>query len=164
MNRKSSYSIFISLLLCLSFILSACAQQKEPDTADSSAAPAAAPIEEMTITVAGPPSPPSLPILRIIESKALGESVSIHFQAWESIDTLTALANDEKVSFLALPLNNAVVMYNKGMGLSLMNINTWSVMGMVTTDPAVQDWADLKGTTLYVPMKSSPVDILHRPF
>ncbi|MEK5445712.1 ABC transporter substrate-binding protein [Paenibacillus sp. FSL R7-0331] len=100
----------------------------------------------------------------MIESKALGDSVSINFQSWESIDTLTALANDAKVSFLALPLNNAVVMYNKGMDLSLMNINTWSVMDMVTTDPAVQGWADLKGTTLYVPMKSSPVDYITQTF
>ncbi len=164
MNRKSSCTIIFSLLLSLTFILSACAGQKEPQTAESAAVPTAAPIEQMSITVAGPPSPPSLPILRMIESKALGDSVSINFQAWESIDTLTALANDTKVSFLALPLNNAVVMYNKGMDLSLMNINTWSVMDMVTTDPAVQGWADLKGTTLYVPMKSSPVDYITQTF
>lgn len=45
-----------------------------------------------------------------------------------------------------------------------MNINTWSVMGMVTTDPSVKEWKDLQGTVLYVPMKSSPVDYITQTF
>ncbi len=120
--------------------------------------------ETTTLTVGGPQSPPSLPILRMIDSHAMGENVQIEFKTWESMDTLGALAKDKNVSFLALPLNNAVIMYNKGMDLSLMNINTWSVMGMVTTDPSVKEWKDLQGTVLYVPMKSSPVDYITQTF
>lgn len=163
MKAKSVYALCLSLLLSLSFMLSACSQQKN-ENSSKSAAPSAGPAETLNITVGGPPSPPSLPILRLIESKALGESVNIEFKTWESIDTLTALAKDNQVSFLALPLNNAVVMYNKGMDLSLMNVNTWSVMSMITTDPSIQSWADLKGKTLYVPMKSSPVDYITQTF
>ncbi|WP_231505354.1 ABC transporter substrate-binding protein [Paenibacillus massiliensis] len=120
--------------------------------------------EPTTLTVGGPQSPPSLPILRMIDSHAMGENVQIEFKTWESMDTLGALAKDKNVSFVALPLNNAVIMYNKGMDLSLMNINTWSVMGMVTTDPSVKGWKDLQGTVLYVPMKSSPVDYITQTF
>lgn len=120
--------------------------------------------EPMTLTVGGPQSPPSLPILRMIDSHAMGENVQIEFKTWESMDTLGALAKDKNVSFIALPLNNAVIMYNKGMDLSLMNINTWSVMGMVTTDPSVKGWKDLQDTVLYVPMKSSPVDYITQTF
>ncbi|MEK5416257.1 hypothetical protein BSK49_01220 [Paenibacillus odorifer] len=163
MKAKSVYALCLSLLLSLFFMLSACSQQKN-ENSPKSAAPSAGPAEILNITVGGPPSPPSLPILRLIESKALGESVNIEFKTWESIDTLTALAKDNQVSFLALPLNNAVVMYNKGMDLSLMNVNTWSVMSMITTDPSIQSWADLKGKTLYVPMKSSPVDYITQTF
>ena len=120
--------------------------------------------EPTTLTVGGPQSPPSLPILRMMDSHAMGENVQIEFKTWESMDTLGALAKDKNVSFVALPLNNAVIMYNKGMDLSLMNINTWSVMGMVTTDPSVKEWKDLEGTVLYVPMKSSPVDYITQTF
>lgn len=151
------------MMLSLSLLLASCGaeQSTAPSPTPVSPTPAAEPV---TLTVGGPPSPPSLPILRIIESKSLGEAVKIDFKTWESIDTLGALAKDENVSFLALPLNNAVVLYNKGMGIKLMNVNTWSVMGMVTTDAAIQDWKDLKGKTLYVPMKSSPVDYITQTF
>jgi NitT/TauT family transport system substrate-binding protein len=162
MKRKATLLSSVCLLLSLS-LLAACGSQST--TPESSAAPTAAASEQpTTLTVGGPPSPPSLPILRMIESKAMGESVTIDFKTWESVDNLGALASDANVSFLALPLNNAVVMYNKGMDLSLMNVNTWSVMSMITADPAVKEWKDLKGTTLYVPMKSSPVDYITQTF
>lgn len=163
MKHKFNSRILISVLVCLAVLLTACNSQKEEQTA-SQPANTSTTTEATTVTVGGPPSPPSLPILRMIESKALGESVTIDFKAWDSIDTLGALAQDKGVSFLALPLNNAVVMYNKGMDLALMNVNTWSVMGMVTTDPSIHGFADLKGKTIYVPMKSSPVDYITQTF
>ncbi len=164
-KRKSPVILSISLLLGLSGVLAACGGQQSAAPQSSAPAPSAAASQTpSTLTVGGPPSPPSLPILRMIESKAMGDAVQIDFKTWESVDNLGALASDPNVSFLALPLNNAVVMYNKGMELALMNVNTWSVMSMVTTDPAVKEWKDLKGTTLYVPMKSSPVDYITQTF
>lgn len=164
MKHKASLLLSISLLLSLS-MLAACGSQQAAAPRNTAAAPSAAASEQpVALTVGGPPSPPSLPILRMIESRAMGENVTIDFKIWESVDNLGALAADSNVSFLALPLNNAVVMYNKGMDLSLMNVNTWSVMSMVTAAPAVKEWKDLKGTTLYVPMKSSPVDYITQTF
>ena len=166
--------ILACLMLGLILILGACSTQNNMAQEENAQAPATTQstevaattesAEPLTLTVGGPPSPPSLPILKMIDSKAMGESVQIEFKVWESMDTLGALAKDENVSFLALPLNNAVIMYNKGMDLALMNINTWSVMGMVTTDANVKDWEDLRGTTLYLPMKSSPVDYITQTF
>lgn len=171
---KSYNYVLACFMLGLVLILGACsapntaapeANAPKPATAESTETAAAAETAEpVTLTIGGPPSPPSLPILRMIDSKALGESVQMEFKTWESMDTLSALAKDENVSFLALPLNNAVIMYNKGMDLALMNVNTWSVMGMVTTDPNVKEWEDLRGTTLYLPMKSSPVDYITQTF
>lgn len=164
-KRKSPVILSISLMFVFSMVLAACQGGQSAAPQSSAPAPAAAASQiPSALTVGGPPSPPSLPILRMIESKAMGDAVQIDFKTWESVDNLGALASDPNVSFLALPLNNAVVMYNKGMELALMNVNTWSVMSMITTDPAVKEWKDLKGTTLYVPMKSSPVDYITQTF
>ena len=117
-----------------------------------------------TIKVGGPSSPPSLPILRMMDSKAMGENVTIEFTKWDAMETLMAMANDSSVQFLALPLNSAVSMYNKGLDVQLMNINTWAVMSMITADPAIKGWDDLKGQTVYIPIKSSPVDYMTQTF
>ncbi|WP_018752140.1 ABC transporter substrate-binding protein [Paenibacillus sanguinis] len=173
LNFKPYNFILACFVLGLALLLGACSTRNNaaPDNAQQPATTESAegaattePAEPVTLTIGGPPSPPSLPILRMIDSKAMGESVQMDFKVWESMDTLGALAKDENVSFLALPLNNAVIMYNKGMDLALMNINTWSVMGMVTTDANVKEWEDLRGTTLYLPMKSSPVDYITQTF
>ncbi|MDF2939170.1 MAG: hypothetical protein K0Q90_4543, partial [Paenibacillaceae bacterium] len=93
MKRKPSSILSVSFLLALSMVLAACGQQQGASPQSSAPAPSAAASEApSTLTVGGPPSPPSLPILRMIESKAMGENVNIDFKTWESVDNLGALA------------------------------------------------------------------------
>ncbi len=118
----------------------------------------------VTLIVGGPSSPPSLPFLHMMEEKVLGDNVTIQFQEWKSIDVLMAMTQDPNINFIALPLNTALTLYNRGIPLQLMNVNTWSVMALLTTDPTVNTWEDLAGKTLYVPMQSSPVDYITQTF
>ena len=55
-------------------------------------------------------------------------------------------------------------LYNKGLDVRLMNVNTWGVTYFMTTDPAFETWADLAGKTVYIPLQSSPPDALTQYF
>lgn len=115
------------------------------------------PGEPTTIQVAGPVSPPSLPVLRMIQNNALGEDVSIEFSSWVSADELTGFVSGG-YDFVAAPLTTGATLFTKGMDVRLLNVSAWDVMNMVTTDPTIESIEDLEGKTIHVAMKGSAVD------
>lgn len=64
----------------------------------------------------------------------------------------------------AFPLTVIGKLYNNGMDVRLMNVNTWGVTYFMTTDPEFDSWDDLKGKTVYIPLQSSPPDALTQYF
>lgn len=123
------------------------------NAADSTGSTAGAPAE---IHVTGPLSPPSVPLLRMIETDALGDT-DIVFDKWESTDQLTA-AVTRGADVAAAPLTTGAVLANKGVGIQLLNVSAWDVMGLVTRDPDIHDIDDLRGKTVNVAMRGSVVD------
>lgn len=120
--------------------------------------------ETITITVGVPTAPPALPVLRMIESKALGDNVEIKLKIWNEPETLIAMVQDEEHHMFAFPLTVISKLYNKGIDVRLMNVNTWGVTYFMTSDPNFNSWKDLKGKTVYVPLQSSPPDALTQYF
>lgn len=122
------------------------------------------PKEEMSILISGPKAPPTFPLLRMMETNALGEHVKIDFKIWNSVEELLAIATGSEYGFLAIPVNVSAKLYNKGVDIKLINVDTWGVMYLSTTDPDCNEWEDLKGKKLYVPFKSAPPDIVTQHF
>ncbi|QXM05329.1 ABC transporter substrate-binding protein [Crassaminicella indica] len=122
------------------------------------------PKEEIKIVISGPKAPPTFPLLRMIETKALGENVKIDFKIWNGVEELLAIATNSEYGFLAMPVNTSAKLYNKGVDIKLTNVNTWGVMYLSTTDSKCNRWEDLKGKKLYVPFKSAPPDIITQYF
>ena len=120
--------------------------------------------EIITITVGVPTAPPALPILRMAETKALGDNVNINIDVWHEPETLIAMVQDGKHDMFAFPLTVVSKLYNKGLDVRLMNVNTWGVTYFMTSDPEIKGWSDLKGKTVYVPLQSSPPDALTQYF
>lgn len=120
--------------------------------------------EPITITVGVPTAPPALPVLRMIETKALGDDVEIKLSVWNEPETLIAMVQDSEHDMFAFPLTVVSKLYNKGMDVRLMNVNTWGVTYFMTSDPDFDSWDDLKGKTIYVPLQSSPPDALTQYF
>lgn len=116
------------------------------------------------IRVGIPKAPPALPIIRMIESNALGDDVKIEFTVWDSPEQLIAMIQGKEHDMFAFPLTVVGKLYNKGMPLILTNVNTWGVTYFLTSDPDYKVWEDLKGKTVYVPLKSSPPDALTQFF
>ena len=121
-------------------------------------------IEKKTITVGAPSAPPTLPILRMIETKALGEDVEIKIDIWNEAESLIAMVQDGKHDIFAFPLTVVAKLYRKGLDVRLMNVSTWGVTYFMTSDPSFKEWADLKGKTVYIPLQSSPPDALTQYF
>ena len=65
------------------------------------------------------------------------------------------MTQDKKHDVFAMPLT---------VGSKLININTWGITYFVTSDKSITQWSNLKGKTIYAPLKSSPPDIVLRYF
>jgi NitT/TauT family transport system substrate-binding protein len=120
--------------------------------------------DPLTITCGIPTAPPALPLLRMIETQALGENVHFEYTLWTSPEQLVSMLQGKEGDMFAFPLTLAAKLYNKGIGLALTNVNTWGVTYFTTIDPDFKDWTDLKGKTIYIPLRSSPPDCLTQVF
>lgn len=123
-----------------------------------------APTQVQKLTVCVPKAPPALPVLRMIDTNALGDAVEIELAIWDLPEQLIAMVQDQKNPIFAFPLTVFAKLYNKGMDIRLTNVNTWGVTYFLTKDTALDSWDDLKGKTVYIPLKSSPPDILTQFF
>ncbi|MGC6175094.1 ABC transporter substrate-binding protein [Lacrimispora sp. 38-1] len=120
--------------------------------------------EPITLKIGVPTAPPALPVLRMMDTNALGDNVVIEIDIWDEPETLIAMVQDGNHDFFAFPLTVISKLYNKGLDVRLMNVNTWGVTYFMTSDPEFSTWSDLKGKTLYVPLQSSPPDALTQYF
>ncbi|WP_026895701.1 ABC transporter substrate-binding protein [Clostridiisalibacter paucivorans] len=152
--KKKSILILIAIL-CSAMIFG-CSQSQNKDKEIINETPK----EEISIIMSGPKAPPTFPLLRMMETNALGEHVKIDFKIWNSVEELLAMATGSEHGFLAVPVNTAAKLYNKGVDIKLTNVNTWGVMYLSTTDPKCNQWEDLRGKKLYIPFKSAPPDIV----
>lgn len=135
-------------------MLFGCTKEKEAKVTDEK------PKKEISIVLSGPKAPPTIPMLRMMQTKALGENVKISFKTWNSVEELMAMATGSECGFIAVPVNTSAKLYNKGLDVKLTNVNTWGVMYLATTDEDCNKWADLKGEKLYVPFKTAPPDVI----
>lgn len=163
MKRKLAFLLIVATML---FTLAGCgggtAANESAATENSAASESesAASAEATTISVGVPTAPPALPVLHMIEDNLLGEDVTIELATWNAPEELLAMVQGGEHDLYAFPLTVVSTLYNKGMDVRLMNVNTWGVTYFMTTDPDFTSWSDLAGKTVYVPLQSSPPDAL----
>lgn len=113
-----------------------------------SAAPAnAGALKELVF--AGPPAPLSLPLARLADDpavKALAPVVAM--RQWRTPDILRTWVVSGEVQVAAVPVNAAAALYNKGMGIRLLDVNKGGALSIMSADPAVASFTDLKGKKL----------------
>ena len=165
--KRALASLVASAMLL--FALAGCSTGNGP-AENPSASPTSPPAsstqaaEPVTISVGVPTAPPALPVLHMMEAGLLGENVTIDLNVWNSPEELLAMVQGGEHDLYAFPLTVVSTLYNKGLDVRLMNVNTWGVTYFMTTDPAFETWADLAGKTVYVPLQSSPPDALTQYF
>lgn len=114
-----------------------------------------------TLLVQGPPSPPSLALLRLAEQGIPAElAAGIDFAAWSTADEMRARITSGQAQFSGLPVNVAATLYNRGAGVQLLNVYIWGILYLLTTDPEIVTWDDLRGETVLIPMRGDLPDII----
>ncbi|PIE53846.1 MAG: hypothetical protein CSA35_09045 [Dethiosulfovibrio peptidovorans] len=118
----------------------------------------------VTLKVGVPKAPPALPFLYMIENDSLDGHAKIELELWDSAEMLIAMVQDRHHHLFAFPMTVISKLYNKGLDIQLLNVNTWGVSYLLTSDPDLKNWTDLKGQTIYVNLQSSPPDALTQYF
>ena len=145
--KRALASLAASAMLL--FALAGCSNGNGP-AENPSASPTSPPAsstqaaEPVTISVGVPTAPPALPVLHMMEAGLLGENVTIDLNVWNSPEELLAMVQGGEHDLYAFPLTVVSTLYNKGLDVRLMNVNTWGVTYFMTTDPAFETWADLE--------------------
>lgn len=129
------------------------------------AAPAPAPAQTSRklprLVLAGPPASVSNPLIHMVESGALADVAErVEFVPWRDPDQLRAMALDGKTDVLAMPVNVAANLYNRGAKLRLLDVSTWGILWVVSRDASVHTLADLRGQEIAMPFRADMPDIL----
>lgn len=153
--KRKLLAIFLSVVALLSVGCSNISTDKNEESNKN---------EKATINLGVTQGAPTLPILQMVESNAMGDNVELKLDYWNSPEQLIAMTQDNEHDIFTMPLTVAATLYNKGVDIKLTNVNTWGVVYLITTNAGVKEWSDLSGKTIYVPQKSSPADILTQYF
>lgn len=115
------------------------------------------------ITLAGPPAIVSAPLIHMAETGALKDVAQrTVFTAWRDPDQLRMMAMGGKADVLAMPSNVAANLFNRGAGVTLLNISTWGALWIVTRDAQRKTLSDFKGEEIAVPFRGDMPDIVLR--
>ena len=115
------------------------------------------------ITLSGPPAIVSAPLIHMAETGALSALAGrTEFVSWRDPDQLRMMAMGGKADVLAMPSNVAANLFNRGAGVTLLNISTWGALWIVTRDGQRKALADYKGEEIAVPFRGDMPDILFR--
>ena len=116
------------------------------------------------IKIQTPPIPAALPLLWIQQSEDVGEMIDLNIKLSPNHQQAISLINKNKIDMMITGANVGAKSYNKGMNLQLLNVNTWGIDYLLTQGFKAEEWTDLKGKKLILPLKGGPLDFLARYF
>ncbi len=148
-RRFIALAFFVFLLLC-AVLAGGCTKKEQVQKK---------PVLPEKITVQAPVGPPTAPLFKLAEDGLPG-GVAVELTVYRNVEEATARLVKGEADFTVLPLNTAAKLYNRDVGVRLVNTSTWGILYLLTADPGVAGFADLKGKTLYVGARGSTPDVL----
>lgn len=137
------------------------AAAEETTTEGTDSAPAAAPLEQLILQA--PAAPPSILLAHLATQERLTDLVpEVEFQAFQNLDQLRADMVKGAVQVAVVPTYVAANLYQKGLPVKLLNVVVWGHLSVLTADPDIGGWEDLKGRTVYIPFKGDSPDLIFR--
>jgi len=128
--------IIITALFVVLTMLGGCAQQ---------------PPKLSELTIATSPGPITYPLAKMKEDNLLSNIADkTTINAWATGDQLTAMVTSNQVQFAASPLTNAMMLYNKGVKVKLINVSVWGMLYVISSDQQLKSLDQLKGKTVAV--------------
>jgi NitT/TauT family transport system substrate-binding protein len=102
-----------------------------------------------------------LAMVKLFEENTTAKA-RINYTILKSPDLMMAKLVAGEADIAALPINQAAILYNKGVGIQVAAVIGWGVMYIVGNDPTIKTWKDLKGKELYLVAKGAVPDLLFR--
>lgn len=94
-------------------------------------------------TIAGPTG---IAMAKLIDDSYIGENAKVTYDMEANAQLLPAKLLKKELDIAFVPTNMASIIYNKSKGdVVLLSSNIWGLLSVVTTDPAIKSWEDLKG-------------------
>lgn len=162
----------LTTLLTLVLIIAGCsndpaeenAQAKQPVAAESESEQSE-PVEEeeeketeqLEMKVGIAPGPATYPVAHMAETND-----KLELKLWQGGEQLSSMITSKEVEMLSSPIIPALMSYNKGMDLQLMNISVWGMLYVMSTKDDVESLDDLKGKEIALAGKGSVHDLIFR--
>ncbi len=111
----------------------------------------------------GPPAGPTVTLAHAVASGAFaGMAPDVSLTVWRSPDELRAGLTSGAIDLSVVPAQAAANLYNRGMGLRLVNVMTNGLLYVVAREGAIGSLADLAGKSLAVPFPNDTPDFVMR--
>jgi NitT/TauT family transport system substrate-binding protein len=113
------------------------------------------------LTLYGPPAGPSVTLAHAVASGAFADiAETAAFKVWRNPDEMRAGLTSGTMQALILPVQVAANLYNRGMGVRLLNVMTTGLLYIVAADPGLSSIPALKGKSLAVPFRNDMPDLV----
>lgn len=115
------------------------------------------------LLVRGPVGPSSVALVRLASSDAPGqEAPRFGFQPWRTTDELQSALGSGACKAAIMPTTLAAALYNRGTPLHLASVVSWGRYYVISTEPKVIEFEDLKGRTILVPATTPLGELVFR--
>lgn len=102
--------------------------------------------KQTTLNVGTISGPTGIAMAKMINQGYLGEQAKVNYEIESNAQLLPAKLLKKELDIAFVPTNMASIVYNKSKGeVVLLSTNIWGLLSVVTTDPKVKSWSDLKG-------------------
>lgn len=108
-----------------------------------------------SIRLAGPPAVVSFPLMRMAETgfSVEGRHVGAKFQTWHGADQLRVLLARGEIDFSAAPTHVPALLANRGEPVRLLNVSVWGMLWLISRDPHMRGFSDLRQRDLLMPYR-----------
>ncbi len=115
------------------------------------------------IALHGPPAAPSIVLAHAIAAGLLAElAPEVTLSTWRTPDELRAGLTSGTIDLSVMPVQVAANLYNRGMGVGLVNSMTDGLLHVVAAEGSITDLAGLQGKRLAVPFVNDTPDFVLR--
>lgn len=120
------------------------------------------PAAAVEVNVQAPTVPAAIPFLWMQEEAELPSAVDLNINLSSDHQRGMSLLAQNDIDFLITGTNVGANAYNRGVNLKLLNVNIWGIDYLLTNGFKAENWQDLKGKNLALPLQGGPLDFLAR--
>lgn len=111
----------------------------------------------------GPPAAPTITLAHAVATGMLADlAAEVSLTVWRTPDELRAGLTSGAIDLSIVPAQMAANLYNRGMGMRLVNVMTDGLLYIMAREGAIGGMADLAGKTLAVPFPNDTPDFIAR--